>query len=199
MMFDQFSHVVADASGWAYVVLMAFALLDALIPVVPSEASVITAGVVAADGGLSLPLVIAAAAVGAFLGDNTAYLLGRRLGARAEGRLVSSARGQRLAAWARKQLADRGGELIIIGRFIPGGRTAVALTAGTTGYPWARFAAYDVAAALVWASYAALLGFFGGRAFERAPWKGLILAFGLALSVTAATEVVRSWRRRRRQ
>src|SRR4051794_4859583 len=197
-MFTALTHLVAEASGWAYVVLLTFALLDAVLPVVPSEASVITAGVVAADGGLVLPIVIATAALGAFLGDNTAYLLGWKFGARAERRFFGGDRGQRLATWARTQLAERGGELIIVGRFIPGGRTAVALTAGTTQFPWKRFVTYDVIAAILWASYAALLGFFGGKAFERAPWKGLALAFGVALAVTATIEIVRSLRRRAR-
>ena len=77
-MFGQFTRLVSDASGWAYGIVFLFAVLDALVPVVPSEASVITAGVVAAAGGLYLPLIIAAAAGGAFLGDNAAYLIGRR-------------------------------------------------------------------------------------------------------------------------
>ena len=71
-MFGQFTRLVSDASGWAYGIVFLFAVLDALVPVVPSEASVITAGVVAAAGGLYLPLIIAAAAGGAFLGDNAA-------------------------------------------------------------------------------------------------------------------------------
>ena len=71
-MFGQFTRLVSDASGWAYGIVFLFAFLDALVPVVPSEASVITAGVVAAAGGLYLPLVVAAAAGGAFLGDNAA-------------------------------------------------------------------------------------------------------------------------------
>jgi membrane-associated protein len=197
-MFNEFTRLVADASGWAYLILMVFALLDAILPVVPSEASVITAGVVAARGGLLIPLVITAAAIGAFLGDNVAYLLGRRFGDRAERRFFGSERGQRFLTAARKHLTERGGELIVVARFIPGGRTAVALTAGTTRFPWKRFAIYDVVAGIVWASYAALLGFFGGKAFEKAPWKGLVLAFAIALAVTAATEVVRSYLRRRK-
>jgi membrane protein DedA with SNARE-associated domain len=55
-----------------------------LAPVVPSEASVITAGAVAAAGGLYLPLIVAAAAGGAFLGDNAAHLIGCRFGTREE-------------------------------------------------------------------------------------------------------------------
>ena len=197
-MFAQFSQVVADASGWAYLILIAFAFLDALLPIVPSEASVITAGVVAANGDLSLPLVLVCAGVGAFSGDNTTYFLGRRFGKRAEKRFFSGPRGQRRIAWAARQLRERSGELIVVGRFIPGGRTAVALTAGTLLYPWRRFAAFDVAAAALWAGYAGCLGFFGGRAFEDAPWKGLLLAFALALAITAGTEAARHLVRRRR-
>ena len=62
--------------------------------------------------------------------------------------------------------------------------------------PWRRFIVYDVLAGFVWASYAALLGYFGGKAFERQPWKGLVLAFAIALLVTGVVEGVR-WLRRR--
>ena len=48
-----------------------------------------------------------------------------------------------------------------------------------------------------WAPYPAGLGYFGGKAFERAPWKGLLLAFRIALAVTGGVEGVR-WLRRRR-
>ena len=63
-MFDQFTRLVSDASGWAYAIIFLLALLDALVPVVPSESSVITAGVVASRGDLSVSLVVVAAAVG---------------------------------------------------------------------------------------------------------------------------------------
>jgi membrane-associated protein len=195
--FGQFTDLVRDASGWAYLILLLFAYLDALIPIVPSEASVITAGVVASGGDLSLPLVVVFAAVGAFLGDNTAYLLGRRYGVRITGRYFSGEKANRRVQWAERQIQERGGQLIFVGRFIPGGRTLVALTAGTSRYEWRRFALLDAAAATAWALYAALLGYLGGRAFESQPWKGLLLALALALTVTGLTEVVRALRRRR--
>jgi membrane protein DedA with SNARE-associated domain len=45
---------------------------------VPGETSLILAGALAAQGQLSLPLVITVAAAAAILGDNTGYLIGRR-------------------------------------------------------------------------------------------------------------------------
>jgi membrane-associated protein len=198
-MFDQFTHLVAEASAWAYVVVLLFAVVDAVLPVVPSETAVITAGVVAVSGDLSLPLVIAAAAVGAFAGDNLAYGIGRRYGTRAKERFFRGDKAKRRLEWASTQLEQRGGELIAVARFIPGGRTAVTLTAGLTRFPWRRFAVFDAIAALIWAGYAALLGYFGGQAFEHQPWKGLLVALGIAFAVTLGTELVRWLLRRRRR
>lgn len=198
-MFNQFTQLVADASGWAYAIVFLLALLDVFVPIVPSETAVITAGVVAASGDLSLPVVIAAAAAGAFLGDNSSYLVGRRFGSRATDRFFSHGKGAERLDWAETQLDERGGELIAVGRFIPGGRTVVTLSAGTLRYPWRRFVLFDAVAALGWALYASLLGYFGGRAFENAAWKGLLLALGIAFAVTGTIELVRWALRRRKQ
>ena len=194
-MFDKFTELVAESSEWAYVIVFLFAYLDVLVPIVPSETAVITAGVVAADGDLSLALIIPLAAAGAFLGDNTAYLIGRRFGTRATERFFRSERARRRIAWADEQLDERGGELIMVGRFVPGGRTAVALSSGTLGYPWRRFVLFDAAAALIWASYSALIGYYGGQTFEGL-W-GLALALAIAFAVVGGIELIR-WLLRRR-
>jgi membrane protein DedA with SNARE-associated domain len=196
--FGHFTDLVANASGWAYAILFALAFLDALIPIVPSETSVITAGVVASQGDLSLWLVVVFAAAGAIAGDNTAYFVGWRFGRRINDRFFTSEKSKKRIAWAQRQVEERGGELIVIARFIPGGRTAVTLSAGTLGYPWRKFIVFDAIAGLVWGLYATSLGYFGGSAFEDAPWRGLLLAFGIAFAVTGAVELVR-WYLRRRQ
>jgi membrane protein DedA with SNARE-associated domain len=160
---------------------------------------VITAGVVPSAGDLNIALVIAGAAVGAFLGDNIVYLAGRRFGERARRRFFSGEKANARIAWAERQLEQRAGQLITGGRFIPGGRTAVALSAGLTHFSWRRYIVLDAIAALAWALYASLLGYFGGRAFEDQPWKGLVLAIAIAFLVAASVEVTRWLLGRRRR
>jgi membrane-associated protein len=185
-----FNHLfdLVGNSGWSYWIVFGLALLDAFFPIVPSETAVITAGVVAAAGNLSLPLVILAAAAGAFAGDNISYFLGRYAGGWINPKIFRGEEGPKRHEWAERQLAKRGGELIITARFIPAGRTVVTLTAGGLHMPWRRFALFDVIAGVVWALYASLLGYIGGKAFENRPWLGLVIAFGVAFTVTGAVE-----------
>lgn len=198
-MFNELTTLVSEASTWAYLVVLLFAALDVFVPVVPSETAVITAGVLAAEGELALSVILLCAASGAFLGDNSAYFVASRIGERAVRRIRANERGRRSLDRARRQLDSRSGELIIVGRFIPGGRSAVALTAGMTRFPWRRFAVFDAIAGAVWACYAGLLGYLGGRVFGREPWRALLVALLVAVAIGGLTELVRRLLARRKR
>ena len=187
---------LASASPWTYAVILAVAALDALLPLVPSEATVISAGVLSGAGDLQLAFVIAAGAAGAYAGDSTAYWLGRRLDERLDRRLFRGVKGAHRRAWAGRILRRHGGPVIFGARFVPGGRTATTVTAGVLSMRWARFALYAGLAGLAWASYAALLGYLGGRAFEDNPVWGLLLGFGIAAVTFVVVDVVRRARMR---
>jgi membrane-associated protein len=193
--FDSLTEHVSG-SPWTYAFLLAVSAIDVIIPLVPSETSVILAGVLASTGDLVLVLVILFAAAGAILGDNIAYWIGRKTGHRIVNRFFKGER-RKQVDWAHRQVEQRGGYLIVIGRFIPGGRTAVTLSCGMLEMPWRRFITFDVAAGLVWATYAAMLGYVGGRTFEEDPLKGFLLAFVVALLVAGVVEAVRWYKRRR--
>ena len=198
-MFDTIVEAVSG-SAWSYVIVFAVAAIDAFFPAVPSEATAIAAGVVAGAGGLHVELVIVAAAAGALVGDNVTFAGGHFLGERLSQRFFRGEKARRRVDWAKRTLEDRGPYLIVVARFIPGGRTVTMFTAGfVDAMPWRRFIVWDLLAAAIWGSYAVLLGYFGGRTFEEEPWKGLLLAFGLAVAVTAAVEAYRHLRRRRRE
>jgi|ERR1022692_1392168 membrane protein DedA with SNARE-associated domain len=105
--------------------------------------------------------------------------------------------GARQRAWAERSLEAFGARLIIVCRFIPGGRTVVTLTCGLVGYRQRSFVIATAFAAVLWASYAFMAGRLGGQAFEDKPWAGLLLALGFVLVVSALVEVVRQVRPRR--
>ena len=193
-MFESLTEYVSG-SPWTYVFLFGISALDVLFPVVPSETSVILAGVLAGTGDLVLVLVIVFAAGGAILGDNASYWIGRTLGERIVERFFKGERRKRID-WAEKQIEERGPYLIVIGRFIPGGRTAITLAAGLLEMPWRKFIVFDVAAGIVWATYAALLGYVGGRTFEENPLYGFLIAFAVALAITGAVEAYRFLKKR---
>jgi membrane-associated protein len=198
MTFDSVLELVS-ASPWTYAVILGVAALDAVLPLVPSETAVISAGVLAGAGDLQLGLVIAAGAAGAYVGDSSAYLLGRRADERLKRRLFRGDKGARRQAWAEGMLERHGGPLIFGARFVPGGRTATTVSAGVLRMRWPRFAAFAAGAALGWALYAALLGYIGGRAFEDNPLWGLLVGFGLAAGTFLVVEAARRARARSRR
>ena len=176
-------------SPLSYLVAVLLPALDAIFPVLPSETAVIALGVTTAGSeDPRIALLVAAAALGAFLGDNLAYLIGRRFGPAAERRFFSNPKGQATREWAQRSLSRFGIQLIIVCRFIPGARTAVTLTCGLTGYPRKRFVAGTAVAAVIWATYAFFIGRLGGKAFEDRPWIGFVVAFAGTIVISGLIE-----------
>jgi membrane protein DedA with SNARE-associated domain len=194
-MFDSIFHLLSDEPQ-AYLILLAVCAGDAVLPALPSESAVILAGILCVVGDLNLEWVLAVSAVGAFIGDNTSYAIGRFVGQPVRKRFFDGERGRRAVEWARSQLETRGGMLVLVARFVPGGRTATTFTCGLTRFSWPAFAAFAALAAAGWAAYGALLGYFGGRMFHDRPWLALLVALGIAGGITLVVEGVRRVRRR---
>lgn len=192
-----FQSIVDTISGseWSYAIVFGVALLDAFFPLVPSETTVIAAGVLAAHGDLRIELVLIAAAAGAICGDNVTFWLGKTLGERVAEKIFIGTRRRHLDR-AHKMVEERGGYLIVIARFIPAGRTAVTFACGSLDWEWIRFIKFDIAAGVIWGSYASLLGYFGGKTFQDSPFKGFLVAFAVAIGITCGVEAVR-WLRKR--
>lgn len=186
-----------SSNPWFYVLIFVIALLDSVVPVVPSETTVILGGIAAGQGELWIVAVIALGALGAFTGDNLAYWLGRRAGDWLQRTVLRREKQQKQLAWASEQLSKRGGLLLVTARFIPGGRTAITVSSGITKQDYPTFIRFDLLAATLWASYAGLLGFYFGERFKDDHTRAFIYAFSAALSVTILIEAIR-WLRERR-
>jgi membrane protein DedA with SNARE-associated domain len=196
-MFDALADHI-NGSPLSYLLIVAVCAGDALLPLFPAEVVVVTAAVLAASGHLQIALVVLAAVVGAMIGDNCAYGLGRSGLRRVADRLLGSPQAQRRLAWARAQLTANGPWIIIVARFIPGGRTATTYAAGTLEMAWRRrFLPSDCVAAVAWSLYAAGLGYVGGAAFEHNLWIPLLIAGGAGIVVALLGELLRRWLSRR--
>ncbi|MBA3421593.1 MAG: DedA family protein [Thermoleophilaceae bacterium] len=194
-MLDPFK-AVRSGSALAYVIITGSIAGSAVFPVLPSETMIFTAGAAAGAGALQVPLVMVAGAFGSLLGDVLGYAIGRLLGERALERFARGERGRRSVGWAQRTLVRRGGPLVAVGRFIPGGQTAVSLTAGSLGFPLARYAVFASIGAVVWGVYGTLVGALGAGALQSGQWVGLAIAVALVLAVAGAAQVVRRRQRR---
>jgi membrane protein DedA with SNARE-associated domain len=184
--FDRLQDV--STTHWFYAVIFGIALLDSVIPLVPSETAVILGGIAAAQGHLNIWIVIGAGALGAATGDNLAYAIGHRFSLP-------------IQRWYNKkptnQLRTRGGSLLLTARFIPGGRTIITLTSGITRQKRWRFTIFVVIACAIWAGYSAGLGYLFGNTFEDDHRAALLIALGVALAFTIFIELVRRKFRKR--
>jgi membrane protein DedA with SNARE-associated domain len=172
--------MLAVPSQLGYPVLFALIFGESAGLPLPGETALLTAGVLAGTGRLSLPLVIVVAIVAAVTGDTLGYWLGRR-----GGRAVLAHRRGPFAAF--RQLALERGErfferhgakTVFLGRFVPGVRVVAAVLAGAGAMPWPRFAIYNLSGAFVWAATVASLASLVGPAVAAAMW---ITALGAAV------------------
>ena len=186
--------VDTSSAQWFLVVIFVIALLDSVIPIVPSETTVIIGGVAAGAGDQNLLLVIVAGAIGAFIGDNLAYLIGKSFHGPIARRAERKPSTQRRLNWAAEQVRDRGGLLLVTARFIPGGRTALTISCGLTQQPQRWFVKWVALAVTIWATYAAVLGAIFGRALQDNHTAAFLIAFFTALAINIIIEIVRKRR-----
>ncbi|KHK96947.1 membrane protein [Microbacterium mangrovi] len=175
------------SSPWIFLAMLVVALVDGFFPPVPSETVLVAAAAVAASTGRPNLLILgAAAAVGAAIGDNIAFAIGRSVGVQRFG-WMRRPRVAHTFERAGSALETRGAGLVLGARFIPVGRVAVNVSAGALGYPWRRFAVLSVLGGASWTVYSVALGLLAGAWLKDQPLLsalvGIVLAVGLGLVV----------------
>jgi membrane protein DedA with SNARE-associated domain len=168
---------------WGYLIVFVATFLENSVGagvIVPGETLVIIGGFYARLGELWLPGVAFVAIVGAVLGDNVGYWIGRRYG---RGFLERHGRKlfvtpERLEA-AEGYYRRHGGKTVFLGRFIPVVRSVGFIVAGVAHMEWRRFILYDVAGAVIWGIGHSLLGYALGASYQR--WEKYVTPIGIAI------------------
>jgi membrane protein DedA with SNARE-associated domain len=185
---------------WGYWAVLVAVMLESMGVPFPGETTLLIAAAYAGTGGtLDIVLVIAAASVGAILGDNIGYLLGRFGGYPLAWRIlhVFHIKPAALEA-AQDYFARHGDKTVFIGRFIALLRATVAFMAGVTWMPWRSFLVWNALGGITWATVYGVLGYILGR--NLALLGEIVRVIGVGgtiLAIVAIGIVIFFWRRRR--
>jgi membrane protein DedA with SNARE-associated domain len=192
-------HDLANTLGpytYALVFGMAFLETGAFVGLIaPGETAILLGGVVAAQGKVSLPVILLLAWAGSAAGDLAPLALGRRLG-----RPFLHRHGPRFKltedriARVEHFYARHGGKAILIGRFVGIIRAVSPFLAGSSGLRFRAFLPWSLLGTAVWAAAFTLVGYAFSESFSQAAGALTHGAFALAL-VAAVLLAVRAHRR----
>jgi membrane-associated protein len=177
--------------GYGVAAVFVITFLSCLAVPVPSSLVMLAAGAFAASGDLDLAPVLAAAFLGAVIGDQTGFGVGRLGQARVAAALARPRRAE-AAGRARAAIDRWGGPGIFLSRwlFSPLGPW-VNLVAGAGGFAWPSFSLWGAAGEAVWVAIYVGLGFaFAGRITEIAALLGNSVGLLVAALVSAALVTV---------
>lgn len=153
---------VAQQYGYWAVFLGIF--LESLGLPIPGETVTLAGGFLAGNDQLNYWLVLANASLGAILGGNAGYWIGRWGGwplLLRVGRLFRLGEGQMESL--KRQFSENASRTVFVGRFVALLRTFASPLAGIVQMPYLTFTIYNTLGAITWASVMVSLSYFAGQ------------------------------------
>lgn len=174
-------------SPWLYPVFGFFLAVSAAVPPIPSSALIVALGAVNAHSGAPhLALVLLAGTLGSVVGDHVMYLLGMRSGF-TQWPLLRSPTNQVRISRLSDRLAERSLLFAVIARFIPLGRTLIALVSGGERVDVRQWLGLTTAAGAIWTGYSLAFGWLTARWLPLPMWAAVAIAVGGSLVIGAVT------------
>src|SRR5712691_11802309 len=196
---DAYLNIVIQQYGvWIYCIVFVETGV-VVIPFLPGDSLLFTAGALAARGDLAVGWLFLLLLLAAVLGDTVNYSIGHIVGPRAfhgQNRFFKRAPLDRTHQFYERH----GGKTIVLARFIPIMRTFAPFVAGIGRMSYGRFVIYNVLGGLLWT----VLFVFGGYYFGNQPvvqqnFSLVILAIIVLSLMPLVIELVQNYRRRVRQ
>ena len=182
-----------------YAVLFAVSYLENVVPPIPGDTLIVLCGWLVGQGVIAFVPTVALASLGGALGFMTMYAVGRALGDAVDdpGRLRWIPRGP--VATVRRWLARWGQGVVVLNRFLAGGRSVIALLAGASRMPAGQTALWSTVSAVGWCT-----ALVGGGAWVGGEWERVLdvlavygqVVSGLVALVLVGVAVRWGWRRR---
>lgn len=196
------AYALDDLIRWGgYLVLVAIVFTETGLLVgffLPGDSLLITAGLVAASGGLNIWWLNVLLIVAAVSGDSVGYAIGARIGPRLFTREKSLLFNPAHVERTRRFYARHGAKTIVIARFVPIIRTFAPVVAGVGTMEYRRFLVYNIAGGVGWVTSMTWAGFLLGRAIPNiGEYVHVVVIIVIVLSVIPiVVEIVRERRRR---
>jgi len=195
-------YALDDLIRWGgYLILVAIVFTETGLLVgffLPGDSLLITAGLVAASGGLNIWWLNVLLCAAAIVGDSVGYAIGARIGPRLFTRERSLLFNPRHVERTRRFYARHGAKTIVIARFVPIIRTFAPVVAGVAEMPYRRFLLYNIVGGVGWVVSMTWAGYLLGQAIPDVDRHiHLIVAVVVVLSVIPIViEIARERRKR---
>jgi len=187
--------LILDFGNWSYAILWLIIFCETglvMMPLLPGDSLLFGAGALANNDPMNVNILAGILIVAAILGDAVNYFIGSKLGMKAFSNPNSRIFKRAYLEKTENFYARYGGKTIIIARFVPIVRTFAPFLAGVGNMGYGRFAAYNVAGAILWVCSLTYAGyFFGGLPIVRENFGLVVIAIILLSILPAVIEVVR--------
>lgn len=134
----------------------------------PGDSLLFTAGVLASQGNLNLPVILAGCFMAAVIGDQVGYAFGTRIGPalfhKPDSRFFRRDHLHRAEAFFERH----GGRAVVLARFMPIVRTFTPVLAGVSSMPYRTFVRYNIVGGFAWSVGVTTAGFALGEAVPSA-------------------------------
>lgn len=165
----------------------------------PGDSLLLTAGVFAAKGDLTLPVILVGVFVAAVTGDQVGYAFGHRVGPSLFRRPDSRFFKQEYVERAQRYFDEHGVKTIVLARFVPIVRTFVPIVAGVGSMRYRTFFAFNVLGGLLWGVGVTMLGYVLGETIDIDRYLLPIIALIVLASLMPVLVEVRRSRKRAAQ
>ncbi|NII10794.1 VTT domain-containing protein [Oleiagrimonas sp. C23AA] len=160
--------IMLALASWGLLVVFANVLIEQLGLPLPAVPTLVVCGALAGGGHLSPALVLLVALAACLLGDSAWFWAGRRYGSRVMGLLCRiSLSPDSCVRTSSGRFRQRGGQVLLIAKFVPGLSTLAPPLAGASGLRWRTFLWMDGIGSLLWAGLAVALGIIFAEQIEQ--------------------------------
>ena len=197
------AELIRDYGVWIYAILFAIVFIETgvvVMPFLPGDSLLFIAGAFAAQGEMSLTVLMVSLVAAAVLGNTTNYWIGRYFGPRVFQWENSKFFNKNAFDKAHAFYEKHGAITIIVTRYLPFLRTFSPFVAGVAAMTHGRFQFYNITGGLLWVVSLSLAGYyFGNIPVIKTHLTLIIIALIVIPALPAGLMAVREWRAARKR